>query len=34
MTFIPFILALLKKNLFASERHWQGNIDSYQPIDI
>jgi len=34
MTFIPFVLALLRKNMFASERHWQWTVDSHQPIDI
>lgn len=34
MTFIPFILSLLRKNMFPSERHWQQTVDSYQPIDI
>lgn len=34
MTFIPFVLALLRKNLFSGERQWQWAVDSYQPIDV
>lgn len=34
MTFIPFMLALIRKWMFASERNWQSGVDSYQPIDI
>ena len=34
MTFIPFVLALLRKNIFPSERHWQWGVDSHQPMDI
>lgn len=34
MTFIPFVLAFLRKNMFASERTWQWTVDSYQPIDV
>ena len=34
MTFIPFIMALIRLNIFPRERSWQSGIDSYQPIDI
>lgn len=34
MTFIPFVLALLRKNMFPSERHREWGIDSYQAIDV
>ena len=34
MTFVPFILSLIRFNIFPKERYWQNTIDSYQPIDI
>ena len=34
MTFIPFILSLIRFNIFPKERYWQNTIDSFQPIDI
>lgn len=34
MTFVPFILAALRKNINPSERRWERGIDSFQPIDI
>ncbi len=34
MTFIPFILALLRLNMFSKERSWQKTVDSFQPVDI
>lgn len=34
MTFIPFILSLIRFKIFPSERSWQATTDSFQPIDI
>lgn len=34
MTFIPFILSLVRLNIFPKERLWQSGTDSFQPIDI
>jgi hypothetical protein len=34
MTFVPFILALLRFNINPKERIWGNTIDSFQPIDI
>lgn len=34
MTFVPFILSLIRFNIFPRERYWQNTIDSIQPIDI
>ncbi len=34
MTFIPFVLAMLRNAINPKERMWQGKIDSFQPIDI
>ena len=34
MTFIPFIMAFVRLNIFPRERRWQNTIDSFQPIDI
>lgn len=34
MTFIPFVLAMLRNSINPKERMWQGKIDSFQPIDI
>jgi len=34
MTFIPFILSLLRFNINAKERVWQSWVDSFQPIEI
>jgi hypothetical protein len=34
MTFVPFILALLRFNINPKERIWANTIDSFQPIDI
>ena len=34
MTFIPFILALIRFNIFPRKRHWQSTVDSFQAIDI
>ncbi len=34
MTFIPFILSLIKFKVNYSERKWQNNVDNYSPADI
>lgn len=34
MTFVPFILALLRFNISFKERTWQSTIDSFSPLDI
>lgn len=34
MTFVPFILAILRFNINYKERIWQKWVDSYSPIDI
>ena len=34
MTFIPFVLALVRLNIFPRERSWQYTVDSFQPLDI
>lgn len=34
MTFIPFVLALLRMSINPKERSWQWGTDSYQPIDV
>ncbi len=34
MTFVPFILAILRQNINYKERVWVNTIDSFQPIDI
>lgn len=34
MTFVPFLLALLRKSINPSERIWMNTVDSFQPIDI
>ena len=34
MTFVPFILSLLRLKTNGQERRWEQWIDSYQPIDI
>ncbi len=34
MTFIPFILSLIRLNIFPKERWWENTIDSFQPIDV
>lgn len=34
MTFVPFILALLRFNINPKERVWKGGTDSFQPIDV
>ena len=34
MTFIPFILALLRFNINYKERMWQAKTDSFHPLDI
>jgi hypothetical protein len=34
MTFIPFILSLMRFLIFPKERAWENTIDSFQPIDI
>lgn len=34
MTFIPFVLSLIRNSINPKERMWQWKIDSFQPIDI
>ena len=34
MTFIPFVLALLRMSINPKQRSWSAGIDSYQPLDI
>jgi hypothetical protein len=34
MTFIPFILAFIRFNIFPRLRVWDNTVDSYQAIDI
>lgn len=34
MTFIPFVLAFIRFNIFPKLRVWDNTVDSYQPIDI
>lgn len=34
MTFIPFILSLIRLNIFPKERSWENGIDSFQSMDI
>ncbi len=34
MTFIPFVLAFIRFNIFPRLRIWDNTVDSYQPIDI
>ena len=34
MTFVPFILSLIRFNIFPKERSWQNTVDSFQPLDI
>lgn len=34
MTFVPFVLALLRQTINYKERVWSNSIDSFQPIDI
>ncbi|MDA9129264.1 PrgI family protein [Candidatus Gracilibacteria bacterium] len=34
MTFVPFVIAFIRLNIFPRERRWQSGVDSFQPIDI
>jgi hypothetical protein len=34
MTFIPFILALLRFNINYKERFWKQATDNFSPLDI
>lgn len=34
MTFVPFMLAILRFNVNSKERNWQKWVDSFQAIDI
>jgi hypothetical protein len=34
MTFIPFMLSLIRYHTNVKERKWQKWVDSFQPIDI
>ncbi len=34
MTFVPFMLAFIRKFIFPSERWWEWGVDSFQAIDV
>lgn len=34
MTFIPFILSLIRLHIFPSERSWDASVDSFHPFDV
>ncbi|MCT4617268.1 MAG: PrgI family protein [Candidatus Gracilibacteria bacterium] len=34
MSFVPFVLAMIRLSVNAKERHWQKGVDSHMPIDI
>jgi len=34
MTFVPFILSLIRLNIFPKMRKWENGTDSFQPLDI
>lgn len=34
MTFVPFILAILRQTINYKERVWSNGVDSFQPLDI
>lgn len=34
MTFIPFVLALMRMSINPKERSWLAGTDSFQPIDV
>lgn len=34
MTFVPFILALIRQTINYKERVWNNGVDSFQPLDI
>jgi len=34
MTFIPFVLAFIRFNIFPRLRTWDNSVDSFQPIDV
>lgn len=34
MTFIPFVLSLIRLNIFPKIRSWDNTVDSFQAIDI
>ncbi len=34
MTFIPFVLAVIRGNIFPKMRQWDNSVDSFQPIDV
>jgi len=34
MTFVPFILSLIRFNIFPRKRNWQSGVDSFWAIDI
>ncbi len=34
MTFVPFILSVIRLNIFPRTRSWDNTVDSFQPIDI
>lgn len=34
MTFIPFVLSLIRININSRSRFWMNTVDSFQPIDV
>jgi len=34
MTFVPFVLSVIRGNIFPKIRQWDNGVDSFQPIDI
>ncbi len=34
MTFIPFILSLIRLHVNSKSRYWMNTVDSFQPIDV
>lgn len=34
MTFVPFVMTLVRHGLFQKNRVWDNGVDSHQPIDV
>lgn len=34
MTFVPFVLSIIRLNIFPRQRFWQNGIDSFQSLDV
>jgi len=34
MTFVPFVLSLIRINIFPRQRKWDNGVDSFQAIDV